>query len=67
MVFGQFGSQRIKLHVQKKMKIILCGFSFIQVNLHVNDLFTDLSDGKVLIKLLETISGEKIGSPGNNL
>jgi hypothetical protein len=31
----------------------------------VNDLFTDLSDGKVLIKLLETISGEKIGAPGN--
>ena len=35
-----------------------------QVNLHVNDLFTDLSDGKVLIRLLETISGEKIGAPG---
>ena len=35
------------------------------MNLHVNDLFTDLSDGKVLIRLLETISGEKIGTPGN--
>ena len=39
---------------------------YLQINLHVNDLFTDLSDGKVLIRLLETISGEKIGAPGNS-
>ncbi|EDO49576.1 predicted protein [Nematostella vectensis] len=29
--------------------------------LHVNDLFEDLADGKILISLLEIISGEKIG------
>ena len=40
---------------------------YFQINLHVNDLFTDLSDGKILIRLLETISGEKIGAPGNIL
>ena len=35
----------------------------LQVGLHVNDLFTDLADGKILLKLLEIISGEKIGKP----
>lgn len=30
----------------------------------VNDLFTDLADGKMLLKLLEIISGEKIGKAG---
>lgn len=35
-----------------------------QSGLHVNDLFTDLSDGRMLIRLLEIISGERIGSIG---
>jgi len=30
-------------------------------NNHVDDLFTDLCDGRLLICLLETISGEKLG------
>lgn len=30
--------------------------------LHVNDIFTDLGDGRILIRLLETLSGEKIAS-----
>lgn len=38
----------------------------IQSNLHVDDLFEDLADGKILISLLEIISGEKIGVAGNN-
>ena len=33
----------------------------LQVNLHVSDLFVELRDGKVLLKLLELISGEKLG------
>lgn len=33
--------------------------------MHVNDLFVDLGDGKALLKLLEIISGEKIGKPSN--
>ena len=29
----------------------------------MNDLFQDLSDGKLLMKLLEIISGEQLGRP----
>ena len=29
----------------------------------MKDLFVDLEDGKVLLKLLEIISGEKLGRP----
>jgi spectrin beta len=31
--------------------------------MEINDLFKDLEDGKRLIKLLEIISGEKLGKP----
>lgn len=37
---------------------------FLQNNNHVDDLFTDLCDGRLLICLLETISGEKLGKIG---
>ena len=33
--------------------------------MHVDNLFTDLADGKKLLKLLEIISGEKLGRPNN--
>jgi spectrin beta len=33
--------------------------------MEVEDLFTDLADGIKLLKLLEIISGEKIGKPNN--
>jgi hypothetical protein len=33
--------------------------------MEVADLFTDLADGKKLLKLLEIISGEKFGKPNN--
>ena len=33
--------------------------------MHCNDLFTDLADGKLLLKLLEILSGKKIGRPSN--
>jgi len=33
--------------------------------MEVEDLFTDLADGRKLLKLLEIISGEKIGKPNN--
>ena len=29
----------------------------------INDLFVDLADGKYLMRLLEIISGEKLGKP----
>ena len=31
----------------------------------INDLFIDLADGKCLMKLLEIISGEKLGKPNS--
>lgn len=31
--------------------------------MEIHNLFKDLEDGKKLIKLLETISGEKLGKP----
>ena len=37
---------------------------FLQAGHHVDDLYTDLGDGRLLIRLLETLSGEKIGSIG---
>jgi spectrin beta len=33
--------------------------------MQVNDIFTDLSDGTKLLKLLELISGEYLGKPNN--
>jgi hypothetical protein len=33
--------------------------------MEVEDLFTDLADGKKLLKLLEIISGEKLGKPNS--
>lgn len=33
--------------------------------MEVDDLFTDLADGVMLLKLLEIISGEKLGKPNN--
>ena len=33
--------------------------------MEVQDLFTDLADGKMLLKLLEIVSGEKLGKPNN--
>nr|CAD7427986.1 unnamed protein product [Timema monikensis] len=36
-----------------------------QVRMEVEDLFTDLADGRKLLKLLEIISGEKLGKPNN--
>jgi spectrin beta len=33
--------------------------------MQINDIFTDLSDGRKLLKLLELISGENLGKPNN--
>jgi len=33
--------------------------------MEVDDLFTDLADGKKLLKLLEIISGERLAKPNN--
>lgn len=36
-----------------------------QAKMEVEDLFVDLADGIKLLKLLEIISGEKLGKPNN--
>ena len=33
--------------------------------MEVEDIFTDLADGRKLLRLLEIISGEKLGKPNN--
>jgi spectrin beta len=33
--------------------------------MEVQDLFTDLADGSVLLKLLEIITGERLGKPNS--
>lgn len=38
---------------------------FFQAKMEVEDLFTDLADGIKLLKLLEIISGEKLGKPNS--
>lgn len=40
-------------------------YPFIQAKMEVEDLFLDLADGIKLLKLLEIISGEKLGKPNN--
>lgn len=40
-------------------------YDSLQVRMEVDDLFLDLADGKKLLKLLEIISGEKLGKPNN--
>lgn len=39
----------------------------LQAGLHVNDLFTDLADGKMLLRLLEIISGDNLGRPNKGV
>ena len=35
--------------------------------MEVEDIFIDLADGKKLLKLLEIISGEKLGKPNEGI
>ena len=41
-------------HVQKDL---------VRINCKITDLYTDLRDGKMLIKLLEILSGERLPRP----
>ena len=38
---------------------------FVSFLFQINDLFIDLADGKCLMRLLEIISGEKLGKPNS--
>ncbi|XP_076250387.1 spectrin beta chain, non-erythrocytic 5 kst isoform X4 [Rhynchophorus ferrugineus] len=57
--------QEERLGIQKKTFTKWMNQYLSKAGLEVVDLFTDLSDGKKLLKLLETISGEKLGKPNN--
>ena len=37
----------------------------LKAKMEVDDLFTDLADGRKLLRLLEIISGEKLGKPNS--
>ena len=47
-------------HVQKKTFTKWVNSHLCRINCRVVDLYTDLRDGKLLIKLLEILSGERL-------
>lgn len=57
--------QEERLHIQKKTFTKWMNSFLQKARMEVEDLFTDLADGKKLLKLLEIISGEKLGKPNN--
>jgi len=50
-------------HVQKKTFTKWVNSHLCRINCKVNDLYTDLRDGKNLLKLLEILSGERLPRP----
>ncbi|XP_022655531.1 spectrin beta chain, non-erythrocytic 1-like isoform X3 [Varroa destructor] len=57
--------QEERLHIQKKTFTKWMNSYLARARMEVDDLFTDLSDGRKLLKLLEIISGERLGKPNN--
>lgn len=57
--------QEERLHIQKKTFTKWMNSFLQKARMEVDDLFVDLADGKRLLKLLEIISGEKLGKPNN--
>ncbi|XP_044739331.1 spectrin beta chain, non-erythrocytic 1 isoform X2 [Chrysoperla carnea] len=57
--------QEERLHIQKKTFTKWMNSFLQKARMEVDDLFTDLADGKKLLKLLEIISGEKLAKPNN--
>ncbi|VEN48181.1 unnamed protein product [Callosobruchus maculatus] len=57
--------QEERLHIQKKTFTKWMNSFLQKARMEVEDLFVDLADGKKLLKLLEIISGEKLGKPNN--
>ncbi|XP_039289552.1 LOW QUALITY PROTEIN: spectrin alpha chain, non-erythrocytic 1-like [Nilaparvata lugens] len=57
--------QEERLHIQKKTFTKWMNSFLQKARMEVEDLFTDLTDGRKLLKLLEIISGEKLGKPNN--
>ncbi|XP_076359799.1 spectrin beta chain, non-erythrocytic 5 kst [Tachypleus tridentatus] len=57
--------QEERLYIQKKTFTKWMNSFLQKARMEVEDLFTDLTDGKKLLKLLEIISGEKLGKPNH--
>ncbi|KAK7865818.1 hypothetical protein R5R35_001276 [Gryllus longicercus] len=57
--------QEERLAIQKKTFTKWMNSFLQKARMEVDDLFVDLADGKKLLKLLEIISGEKLGKPNN--
>lgn len=57
--------QEERLHIQKKTFTKWMNSFLLKAKMEVQDLFTDLADGRMLLKLLEVISGEKLGKPNS--
>ncbi|XP_025833247.1 spectrin beta chain, non-erythrocytic 1 [Agrilus planipennis] len=57
--------QEERLHIQKKTFTKWMNSFLTKARMEVEDLFVDLADGRKLLKLLEIISGEKLGKPNN--
>ena len=55
--------QQERILVQKKTFTKWCNSFLSKYDLEITNLFKDLEDGKRLIKLLEALSGEKLGKP----
>ena len=56
-------TQEERVHIQKKTFTKWCNSFLSRVKLEIVDLFTDVTDGVMLMKLLEIISGESLGRP----
>ncbi|XP_055956724.1 spectrin beta chain, non-erythrocytic 2 isoform X1 [Patella vulgata] len=69
----QFEKGRIKVlqdervYIQKKTFTKWANAFLEKARMEIKDLFTDLSDGKMLMKLLEIISGENLGKPNKGV
>ena len=53
------------MHIQKKTFTKWMNSFLLKAKMEVDDLFTDLADGRKLLRLLEIISGEKLGKPNS--
>ena len=54
-----------RLSIQKKTFTKWVNSFLNKSRMEINDLFTDLADGKYLMRLLEIISGERLGKPNS--
>ncbi|XP_053397827.1 spectrin alpha chain, non-erythrocytic 1-like isoform X5 [Mercenaria mercenaria] len=56
-----------RVYIQKKTFTKWANAFLEKARLEIHDLFKDLSDGKILMKLLEIISGENLGKPNKGI